>query len=222
MHVLILFLISVTAYATSRISNRFPRFQAANFGQMMDGRQLNGSVIKEIEVKSESSCRLECVNEERCKSYNFGGKKNKSERWKCQISDSDRFERPARANFIENKEFSCRGIKIFAMHFKWLWLPPRYTKKFEKKTINGKKWCDKIAELHPGKFRRVFAQCWRARHRIVFAEMIFLFKVTKSRQKAMSKIRIIVCCSKYYQNDFHYQAKAWRRDAHTLSRWCHI
>ena len=113
MHVLILFLIGVTAYATSRISNTFPRFQAANFGQMMDGKQLNGSVIKEIEVESESSCRLE-----RCKSYNFGGKKNKSERWKCQISDSDRFERPARANFIENKDFSYRGIKVFALHFK--------------------------------------------------------------------------------------------------------
>ena len=123
MHVLLLFLISVTAYATSRISNTFPRFQAANFGEMMDGKQLNGSVIKEIEVESESSCRLECVNEERCKSYNFGGKKNKSERWKCQISDSDRFERPARANFIEKKDFSYRGIKVFAMHFKrfWLW-----------------------------------------------------------------------------------------------------
>ena len=38
---------------------------------MMDGKQLNGSVIKEVEVESESSCRLECVNEERCKSYNF-------------------------------------------------------------------------------------------------------------------------------------------------------
>ena len=36
--------------------------------------------------------------------------------------------------------------------------------------------------------------------------IIFLFKVTKSRQKAMSKIRIIVCCSKYYQNDFHYRS----------------
>ena len=118
MHVLLLFLIGVTAYATSRISNRFPRFQAANFGEMMDGRQLNGSVIKEIEVESESSCRLECVNEERCKSYNFGGKKNQPERWKCQISDSDRFERPARANFIENKDFSYRGIKIFACIWK--------------------------------------------------------------------------------------------------------
>ncbi|XP_066017614.1 microfibril-associated glycoprotein 4-like [Pocillopora verrucosa] len=77
----------------------------------MDGKQLNGSVIKEIKVESESSCRLECVNKERCKSYNFGSTKKKSERWKCQISDSDRFERPARANFIENKEFGYRGIK---------------------------------------------------------------------------------------------------------------
>ena len=75
MHLLMLFLISVTAYAASRISNTFPRFQAANFGQMMDGRQLNGSVIKEIEVESESSCKLECVNEERCKSYNFGAQR---------------------------------------------------------------------------------------------------------------------------------------------------
>ena len=78
MHLLILFLISVTAYAASRISNRFPRFQAANFGQMMDGKQLNGSVIKEIKVESESSCRLECVNEERCKSYNFGGRQRRN------------------------------------------------------------------------------------------------------------------------------------------------
>ena len=139
MHLLMLFLISVTAYAASRISNRFPRFQAANFGQMMDGKQLNGSVIKEIEVESESSFRLECVNEERCKSYNFGSTKKKSERWKCQISDSDRFERPARANFIENKEFGYRGIKVFGMHFKRFWLPLRYTNNFQKMRINGKK-----------------------------------------------------------------------------------
>ena len=176
MHLLMLFLISVTAYAASRISNTFPRFQAANFGEMMDGKQLNGSVIKEIEVESESSCRLECVNEERCKSYNFGGTKKKSERWKCQISDSDRFERPARANFIENKEFSYRGIKVFGMHFKRFWLPPRYTNKFQKMTINGKKKeCDKIAELHLRRLCGVFAQCWRARHRIVFVKKYYDF-----------------------------------------------
>ena len=29
----------------------------------------------------------------------------------------------------------------------------------------------------------------------------------------MSKVRTIVCCSKYYQNDFRYLAKAPRREA---------
>ena len=36
-------------------------------------------------------------------------------------------------------------------------------------------------------------------------EFLFsLFKVTKSHKKAMSKVRTIVCCCKYYQNDFRY------------------
>ena len=34
-----------------------------------------------------------------------------------------------------------------------------------------------------------------------------------SHQKAMSKVWIIVSCSKYYKNDFCYQAKAPSRDA---------
>ena len=42
--------------------------------------------------------------------------------------------------------------------------------------------------------------------------MILLFKVTKSHQKAMSKVQAIVCASKYYQNDFRYEAKAPRRE----------
>ena len=37
------------------------------------------------------------------------------------------------------------------------------------------------------------------------------FKVTKSYEKARSKVRTIVCCCKYYQNDLRYQAKALRR-----------
>ena len=32
----------------------------------------------------------------------------------------------------------------------------------------------------------------------------FLFKVTKSHQKAMSEFRTIVFCSKYHQYEFHY------------------
>ena len=42
--------------------------------------------------------------------------------------------------------------------------------------------------------------------------MILLFKVTISHQKATSKVQTIVCCSKYYQNDFRYEAKAPRRE----------
>ena len=37
------------------------------------------------------------------------------------------------------------------------------------------------------------------------------FNVTKSYEKATSKVRTIVCCCKYYQNDLRYQAKALRR-----------
>ena len=43
--------------------------------------------------------------------------------------------------------------------------------------------------------------------------MILPFKVTKSHQKAMSKVRTIVCCSKFYHNDFCDKAKAPRREA---------
>ena len=37
------------------------------------------------------------------------------------------------------------------------------------------------------------AQCWSARHRIVL-----LYKVTKSHRKPISKVRIIVFCSKSF------------------------
>ena len=43
--------------------------------------------------------------------------------------------------------------------------------------------------------------------------MILLFDVIESHQKAMSKARTIVYCSKYYQNDFPYEARAPRREA---------
>ena len=55
-----------------------------------------------------------------------------------------------------------------------------------------------------------------ARASVMFFKKMFMFplsKVTKNRQKAMSKVRTIVCCSKYYQNDYRYQAKAPQREA---------
>ena len=53
--------------------------------------------------------------------------------------------------------------------------------------------------------------------------MILLFKVTKSHQEAMRKVRTIVCCSKYYQNDFHYEAKApWREGSPMIILLCNL
>ena len=81
-----------------------------NFGRPIEKRKLNGSLITEMEVESESSCRLECVEEERCHSYNFGTTRNNAGRFKCQLSNSDRFS--AHANFTEDHHFIYRGIKV--------------------------------------------------------------------------------------------------------------
>ncbi|PFX13372.1 Ficolin-1 [Stylophora pistillata] len=85
-----------------------PNFKAVNFAREIRGRRLNGSVIREIEVDSEGSCRLQCVEEESCMSYNFGPSKNKK-RFKCQLSDSDRFV--GLKNFTEDDEYLYRGVK---------------------------------------------------------------------------------------------------------------
>ena len=71
-------------------------------------------------MESESSCRLECVNEERCKSYNFGRKKDNRERFKCQLSESDRFA--GQGAFIEDKDFTYKGIKVIAPQFTKMFL----------------------------------------------------------------------------------------------------
>ena len=92
----------------SRISQ--PGLKAVNFAQPIEGWKLNGSVISEKEVDSESSCRLECVEDERCKSFNFGSKKNNAGRYICQLSDSDRFV--GHINFTEAADFRYRGIKV--------------------------------------------------------------------------------------------------------------
>ena len=82
---------------------------AVNFAHAIEGRKLNGSVINEEEVDSESSCRLKCVNNKRCLSYNFGRTSNKSGRFKCQLSDSDRFV--GIANFTTDENFKYVGIQ---------------------------------------------------------------------------------------------------------------
>ena len=48
-----------------------PNFKAVNFGKEIRGRRLNESVVRELEVDTEGSCRLQCVEENGCLSYNF-------------------------------------------------------------------------------------------------------------------------------------------------------
>ncbi|KAL9972451.1 hypothetical protein ACROYT_G018755 [Oculina patagonica] len=107
MHVWMIFLLGTAVYGISRISQ--PGLKAVNFAKAIEGWMLNGSVIHETEVDSESSCRFECVEDERCRSYNFGPAKNKHERFMCQLSDSDRFH--GRVNFTEDKDFRYGGIQ---------------------------------------------------------------------------------------------------------------
>ncbi|XP_022790915.1 uncharacterized protein LOC111330340 [Stylophora pistillata] len=107
MHLCIIFLLCAVVYGIGRISESDLR--AVNFADKIEGKKLNGSLIREIEVDSESSCQLECVDEERCQSYNFGTIKGDSEKFKCQLSASDRFA--AFANFTEDNNFIYRGIE---------------------------------------------------------------------------------------------------------------
>ena len=108
MHLLWLLLFGTAVYGISRISQ--PSLEAVNYAKAIEGMKLNGSVIKETEVDSEISCQFECVAEQRCKSYNFGAYKNNAKKFKCQLSDSDRFV--DRGNFIKNERFRYRGIQV--------------------------------------------------------------------------------------------------------------
>ncbi len=96
----------------SRISQ--PGMKAVNFAKAIAGQRLNGSVIKEIEVGSEGSCRLKCVEEERCRSYNFGTTKDNSEKFKCELSESDRFV--GFINFTKEENFNYRGIQVILIN----------------------------------------------------------------------------------------------------------
>jgi len=91
--------------------NRFsePQFKAINFAEAIEGRKLNGSVIKELEVTSEMSCQFECVVETRCLSYNLISIEGK-ETSTCQLSDSDRFVN--HMNFTSEHGVIYRGIQV--------------------------------------------------------------------------------------------------------------
>ena len=107
------FLASMTVITSTnawgRIFNPARDLQAVNFAKEIRGRRLSGSVIREMEVDSEGSCRLQCVNENDCLSYNFGPNENKK-RFKCELSNSDRFV--GLKNFTEDHGFIYRGVKV--------------------------------------------------------------------------------------------------------------
>ena len=115
MYILELFLASLMITFTNGETRMItPNFKAVNFAREIRGRRLNGSVIREMEVDSEGSCRLQCVEESACLSYNFGPSKNKK-RLKCQLSDSDRFA--GLKNFTEDDDFLYRGVKVILIFF---------------------------------------------------------------------------------------------------------
>ena len=108
MHLLWLLLFGTAVFGISRITE--PYLEAGNYAKVIEGMRLNGSVIKETKVDSEISCQFECVAEQRCKSYNFRAYKNNAKKFKCQLSDSDRFV--DRVNFIKDEKSRYRGIQV--------------------------------------------------------------------------------------------------------------
>ena len=113
----VLVLFATTVHGVSRISEPF--FKAVNFATAKEGWKLNASVIKEIHVESESACMFECVNEDRCRSYNFGIIINKAGRFLCQLGDSDRFA--GFGNFTADDNFKYRGMQVIQVHHHRNW-----------------------------------------------------------------------------------------------------
>ena len=99
----------------SRISE--PRFKAVNFAEEKKGRLLNGSVIKEMQVDTEGECRLRCVDEEQCRSYNFGLKKHKAGNFLCQLNGSDKSV--GFGNFTKDDNFKYRGMEVIKVKEEW-------------------------------------------------------------------------------------------------------
>lgn len=97
----------------SRISE--PKIKAVNFARAIHGRKLTGNVIREILVNSEESCSFECVEEEKCISYNLKSSPNETDGFKCQISTSDRFV--SATNFTEDEKFKYVGMQVCGIIF---------------------------------------------------------------------------------------------------------
>ena len=77
---------------------------------------VNGSVIKEMQVDAEGECRLRCVDEEQCRSYNFGLKKHKAGNFLCQLNGSDKSV--GFGNFTKDDNFKYRGMEVIKVKLK--------------------------------------------------------------------------------------------------------
>ncbi|XP_068732569.1 microfibril-associated glycoprotein 4-like [Montipora capricornis] len=102
---LLLFYGSV-AYGITRIVD--PDFEGVNFAKALIGKKLNGSVFRVISVDSEDFCQVECVEDIRCLSYNFGTTDEKSN-FICELSNSDRFT--SHVNYTEDEKWLYRGLQ---------------------------------------------------------------------------------------------------------------
>ena len=111
MHLCLIFLLYAVVYGMSRI----PEPNPINFVENITGRKLDRSLIRGVKVDSESSCQLQCVQEERCLSCNFETAMDDVKNLKSQLSSSDRFA--GFANFTESKDFTFyRGIKVITIN----------------------------------------------------------------------------------------------------------
>ena len=86
-----------------------PDLKFRNFATKIDGRRLNGSFFKELNVTSEIFCQIECVADSRCFSYNLIPIPG-MEMFVCQLNHGDRFV--GHQNFTDKDEAIYRGIQV--------------------------------------------------------------------------------------------------------------
>ena len=76
------------------------------------GLKLNGYVIKEIDVATDTACGFACNNEVNCLSYNSEIAPDQTGRFRCQLSDSDRFAGFDNFTCTVDTFFKYTGIQV--------------------------------------------------------------------------------------------------------------
>ena len=85
-------------------------WKAVNFDKEIKGRRLNSGVILEQDVDTESFCKIKCVDDERCVSYNFEISRNDKGKYKCQLCDTDRYV--SATGLVTDVGFKYVGIRV--------------------------------------------------------------------------------------------------------------